>query len=332
LGGLKVSQWSFKLKSSRAVPLFDGTALPVTQIERVSYKLIQFYIKLSIIPSVSCERGNRMTAEPPQLKATPTIPEPLTSTAKREQAIECLSQLFSSGRSFSEVLDQAKQLVAINAGLAHEIAIGEAKPVAATTMDQPSEPYVDSEHNPDITDRLLIEKSRAIRLPQLAARTLVWLVPVIGLALLAAAAATAVFANRDVISVGPTLTANPVVQPSESLPILSPAVSALPGTIPERKNAALSAEEVAVLLARGDALVSRADVTAGRLFYERAVAAGNAEAAIRLGASYDASFLAQAGIRGVRADRVLAAYWYERARELRAVEAAGPLLKNSKNQ
>jgi hypothetical protein len=273
-----------------------------------------------------------MTAEPPQLKATPTIPEPLTSTAKREQAIECLSQLFSSGRSFSEVLDQAKQLVAINAGLAHETAIGEAEPVAATTMDQPSKPYVDSEHNPDITDRLLIEKSRAIRLPQLAARTLVWLVPVIGLALLAAAAATAVFANRDVISVGPTLTANPVVQPSESLPILSPAVSALPGTIPERKNAALSAEEVAVLLARGDALVSRADVTAGRLFYERAVAAGNAEAAIRLGASYDASFLAQTGIRGVRADRVLAAYWYERARELRAVEAAGPLLKNSKNQ
>jgi hypothetical protein len=272
-----------------------------------------------------------MVAEPPQLKATPIIPEPLTPAEKREQAIECLSQLFSSGRSFSEVLDQAKQLVAINAGLAHETAIGEAEPVAATTMDQPSKPYVDSEHNPDITDRLLIEKSRAIRLPQLAARTLVWLVPVIGLALLAAAG-TAVFANRDVISVGPTLTANPVVQPSEKLPIPSPAVSALPGTIPERKNAALSAEEVAVLLARGDALVSRADVTAGRLFYERAVAAGNAEAAIRLGASYDASFLAQAGIRGVRADRVLAAYWYERARELRAVEAAGPLLKNSKNQ
>ena len=286
-----------------------------------------------------------MMAEPPPVKATPTMLEPLTATEKREQAIECLSQLFSSGRPFSEVLDQAKQLVAINTGLAHELtAIGEAGPVPATTMDQPPAPYVDSEHNPDITDRLLIEKSPAFRLPQLTARTLVWLVPVIGLGVLAAAAATAVFANLpigDVISVEPTLTANPVVQPSKKLPIPSPAVSALPGTIPEtknatlsaeEKNAALSAEEMAVLLARGDALVSRADVTAGRLFYERAVAAGNAEAAIRLGASYDASFLAQAGIRGARADRVLAAYWYERARELRAVEAAGPLLKNSKNQ
>src|SRR5947207_4411917 len=276
-----------------------------------------------------------MMAEPPQLKATPTILEPLTATEKREQAIECLSQLCSSGRSLSEVLDQAKQLVAINAGLTHELtAIGEAEPVPATIMDQPPEPYVDSEHNPDITDRLLIEKSRAFRLPQLTARTLVWLVPVIGLGVLAAAAATAVFANLpigDVISVGPTLTANPVVQPSEKLPIPSPAVSALPGTIPETNNAALTAE-VALLLARGDALVSRADVTAGRLFYERAVAAGNAEAAIRLGASYDTSFLAQARIRGVRADPVLAAYWYERARELRAVEAAEPLLKNPKNQ
>jgi len=277
-----------------------------------------------------------MMAEPPQVKTTPIILEPLTPTEKREQAIELLSQLFSSGRPLSEVLDQAKQLAAVNAGLAHELtAIGKAEPVPATTMDQPPEPYVDSEHNPDITDRLLIEKSRAFRLPQLTARTLVWLVPVIGLGVLAAAAATAVFANLPiggVISVGPTLTANPVVQPSEKLPIPSPAVSALPGTIPETNNAALSAEEVAVLLARGDALVSRADVTAGRLFYERAVAAGNAEAAIRLGASYDTSFKAQARIRGVRADPVLAAYWYERARELRAVEAAEPLLKNPKNQ
>ena len=196
-----------------------------------------------------------MMAEPPQVKTTPITLEPLTPTEKREQAIELLSQLFSSGRPLSEVLDQAKQLVAINAGLTHELtAIGEAEPVPATIMDQPPEPYVDSEHNPDITDRLLIEKSRAFRLPQPTARTLVWLVPVIGLGVLSAAAATAVFENRDVISVGPTLTANPVAQLSEKLPIPSPAVSALPGTIPETNNAALSAEEVAVLLARGDAL------------------------------------------------------------------------------
>jgi hypothetical protein len=335
IGGNKGFARSFKSKSSRAVPLFDGTAF--TQIEQTSYEIQQIlyktrYSSIDFVPKGEID----MMAEPPQVKTTPIILEPLTPTEKREQAIELLSQLFSSGRPLSEVLDQAKQLVAINAGLAHELTpIGEAEPVPATTMDRPSERYVDFEHNSDITERLLIEKGRAFRLPQLAARTLVWLVPVIGLGVLAAAAATAVFANLpigDVISVGPTLTANPVVQPSEKLPNPSPAVSALPGTIPETNNAALSAEEVAVLLARGDALVSRADVTAGRLFYERAVAAGNAEAAIRLGASYDTSFLAQARIRGVRADPVLAAYWYERARELRAVEAAEPLLKNPKNQ
>src|SRR5947207_2533574 len=75
---------------------------------------------------------------------------------------------------------------------------------------------------------------------------------------------------------------------------------------PSKAGQQLSPEQVSLLLARGDELVKRADVVSGRLFYERAADAGDAQAALRLGASYDPSFLAQAGIRGVRGDPALA--------------------------
>ena len=70
------------------------------------------------------------------------------------------------------------------------------------------------------------------------------------------------------------------------------------------------------MLDRGDALVISTDITAARLSYERAATAGNAEAALRLGATYDPSFLAQARLPNVRGDATIAQYWYRRARDL----------------
>ena len=96
---------------------------------------------------------------------------------------------------------------------------------------------------------------------------------------------------------------------------------------PFKAGQQLSPEQVSLLLARGDELVKRADVVTGRLFYERAADAGDAQAALRLGASYDPSFLAQPGIRGVRGDPALATHWYKRARDLGAVVEAEALLK-----
>jgi TPR repeat protein len=78
----------------------------------------------------------------------------------------------------------------------------------------------------------------------------------------------------------------------------------------------MTAEEINGLLARGDALLSMADVTSSRLFYERAAAAGDAQAALRLAATYDPSFLAQAGFKGVGGALAAAHYWYQRARDL----------------
>jgi TPR repeat protein len=83
----------------------------------------------------------------------------------------------------------------------------------------------------------------------------------------------------------------------------------------------LSGVEVQALLARGDALVAKGDIASARLFYERAAEAGDGQAALRLGESYDPAFLAQAHLSGVRGDAVAAAHWYQRARELGITEA-----------
>jgi hypothetical protein len=83
----------------------------------------------------------------------------------------------------------------------------------------------------------------------------------------------------------------------------------------------VSADEIRALLIRGDSLIAKGDVASARLFYERAAEAGDGEAALRLGESYDPAFLARAHLRGVRGDALAAARWYRRAHELGTIEA-----------
>ena len=83
----------------------------------------------------------------------------------------------------------------------------------------------------------------------------------------------------------------------------------------------LSQDEVAALLARGDALVAKGDIASARLFYERAAEAADGQAALRLAEAYDPAFLARAHLGGARGDPLAAARWYRRARELGVSEA-----------
>jgi len=106
-----------------------------------------------------------------------------------------------------------------------------------------------------------------------------------------------------------------VQQPGAALPADSGDRSAKPA------SPGLPATEIAALLARGDALIAKGDVASARLFYERAAEAGDGQAALRLGESYDPTFLAQAHLNGVRGDTPAAARWYRRARELGIREA-----------
>jgi len=70
------------------------------------------------------------------------------------------------------------------------------------------------------------------------------------------------------------------------------------------------------LVTRGDTFFATGDLASARLFYEHAAAAGNATAALRLGGTFDPSFLARARIDQIQADAAIALYWYRRARDL----------------
>jgi TPR repeat protein len=73
-------------------------------------------------------------------------------------------------------------------------------------------------------------------------------------------------------------------------------------------------------VARGDAFVAARDIISARLFYERAAAMGDGRAALRMGATFDPSFLERAGIRA-KSDLQDALAWYRRARDLGDAEA-----------
>jgi hypothetical protein len=78
----------------------------------------------------------------------------------------------------------------------------------------------------------------------------------------------------------------------------------------------LTTAEIDSLIARGDALLNRGDFISARLYYERAADAGEGQAALRMGESYDPAFLARSRVAGFRGDALLAARWYLRALEL----------------
>src|SRR5439155_13509462 len=78
----------------------------------------------------------------------------------------------------------------------------------------------------------------------------------------------------------------------------------------------LSAAEIAALVARGDAFVGMRDIASARLFYHRAVEAGDGRAALRMGATFDPAFLDQVRIGGAAGNQREAVSWYWRARDL----------------
>ena len=71
--------------------------------------------------------------------------------------------------------------------------------------------------------------------------------------------------------------------------------------------------QLAELLARGDVFLQAGDIASARLFYERAADAGDGQSALRVGATFDPTFLASIGLRNLPGDPAKAAFWYHRA-------------------
>jgi len=98
-----------------------------------------------------------------------------------------------------------------------------------------------------------------------------------------------------------------------------------PALGPEARERALR------LVRKGDEQLAEGGIAQARLLYERAAEDGLALGAMALAATYDAVELERLGARGLKPDREAARRWYERARELGAVEAEGRLRRLGAN-
>jgi hypothetical protein len=90
--------------------------------------------------------------------------------------------------------------------------------------------------------------------------------------------------------------------------------AAIPVVAPPKPS--MRPEEVKLMIERGRMLFDAGDIAAARLFFRRAASAGDAGAAIAMGATYDPDVLGQRFIRGIEADSREAQKWYEKARAL----------------
>ena len=90
---------------------------------------------------------------------------------------------------------------------------------------------------------------------------------------------------------------------------------------PPRSTLKLSDEEIAALVAGGRQLIVAGDIPNARLVLQQAAEAGNATAALELGATYDPIELAKLGARDALPDIAMARTWYQKAKALGSTEA-----------
>jgi hypothetical protein len=92
----------------------------------------------------------------------------------------------------------------------------------------------------------------------------------------------------------------------------------------------LDQAEIGMLYRRGEELTAQGDIAAARLMFARAAEAGDARAALALGASYDPDVLKKLGVVGVAADPVRAREWYAKAAEFGSGEATRRLAQSAR--
>ena len=115
---------------------------------------------------------------------------------------------------------------------------------------------------------------------------------------------------KSVASIGPATSSLPREQASPSRPEPSP---------PPRRN---EAQQAALrFITRGNEQLREGDISVARLFYQRAIDAGLPEGALAMASSYDPIELDRLGVKGLTGDRDAARRWYERAKQMGAVEA-----------
>jgi hypothetical protein len=83
----------------------------------------------------------------------------------------------------------------------------------------------------------------------------------------------------------------------------------------------LDPEEIKVLMEQGQQFIAAGDVVTARMVFQRAAEAGDADAAVALGGTYDPIVFAKLGVAGLGADVEKARTWYQKAESLGSAEA-----------
>ncbi len=90
---------------------------------------------------------------------------------------------------------------------------------------------------------------------------------------------------------------------------------------PQPQRRSLDPDEIAMMMARGQALLESGDIAGARLLLQRAAEGGDQTAAMALAAIFDPVVMNNLGVRGVEADLQKARYWYQKASEYGSKEA-----------
>lgn len=129
----------------------------------------------------------------------------------------------------------------------------------------------------------------------------------------------------------PPIKSSPDAGQSAQVASLEPGVAPFGGHIAPAKEEStirhLDPDEIAVLLSRGMDFLKSGDFASARVALQRAAEAGNAEAALALGSTYDPAVLRQLGAVTIAADVAQAREWYEKAVALGSTAAVQRLAR-----
>jgi hypothetical protein len=134
--------------------------------------------------------------------------------------------------------------------------------------------------------------------------------------------------DRNLTPPQPAPSAQPVpqVRSTPAAPAATPGAAA-PNVAADRVSSGnrivrkLDPEQIEILMKQGESFVAVGDLVTARTVFQRAAEAGDAKAALAVGATYDPIMLVKLGVRGVQANVAMARDWYERAKDLGSAEA-----------
>jgi hypothetical protein len=107
----------------------------------------------------------------------------------------------------------------------------------------------------------------------------------------------------------------------ETVAIMQPSATVAPAPPPNKPARLLDPEEVTLLMKQGEQFIAAGDVITARVVFQRGAEAGDANAAMALGATYDPAVLAKLGVLGMSEDVEKARSWYQKAENLGSPEA-----------